>query len=309
MEAAEDPGDETEREEKLLEWERQQSILKESVITSNTEPWQNSPDFHGLKHIGGVDLSYLKEDDTSACASLIVLSYPDLEVIYEDCQMVTLDAPYIAGFLAFREVPSLVEAVRRLQEKDAGLMPQVLFVDGNGILHHRGFGVACHLGTLTGLPTIGVAKNLLQVDGLENNESHKAQAKELQNGGDFFYLKGSTGNVLGAALKSSQKSVKPIYISVGHKISLETAVPLVHSCCRYRVPEPTRQDNDPKHTSRLCKRYLTKEESDGVLRQMTWPPQSPDLNPIEMVWGELDRRVKAKGPTSAKHLWELLQDC
>ena len=69
------------------------------------------------------------------------------------------------------------------------------------------------------------------------------------------------------------------------------------------------QDNDPKHTSRLCKGYLTKKESDGVLRQMTWPPQSPDLNPIEMVWGELDRRVKAKGPTSAKHLWELLQDC
>merc|ERR1711980_80441 len=69
------------------------------------------------------------------------------------------------------------------------------------------------------------------------------------------------------------------------------------------------QDNDPKHTSRLCKGYLTKKESDGVLWQMTWPPQSPDLNPVEMVWGELDRRVKAKGSTSAKHLWELLQDC
>uniref|UniRef100_A0AAZ3R416 Uncharacterized protein n=1 Tax=Oncorhynchus tshawytscha TaxID=74940 RepID=A0AAZ3R416_ONCTS len=64
-----------------------------------------------------------------------------------------------------------------------------------------------------------------------------------------------------------------------------------------------------QHTTRLCKGYLTKKESDGVLHQMTWPPQSPDLNPIEMVLDELDRRVKEKQPTSARHMWELLQDC
>ena len=63
---------------------------------------------------------------------------------------------------------------------------------------------------------------------------------------------------------------------------------------------------DPKHTSRLCKDYLTKKESDGEVRQMTWHPQSPDLSPVEMVWDEMDRRVKA---TSAQLLWELLQDC
>jgi hypothetical protein len=64
-----------------------------------------------------------------------------------------------------------------------------------------------------------------------------------------------------------------------------------------------------QHTSRLCKSYLTKKESDGVLHQMTWPPQSPDLNPIEMVWDELDCRGKEKQLTSAQHMWELLQDC
>uniref|UniRef100_A0A8C8HRD6 Tc1-like transposase DDE domain-containing protein n=1 Tax=Oncorhynchus tshawytscha TaxID=74940 RepID=A0A8C8HRD6_ONCTS len=63
-----------------------------------------------------------------------------------------------------------------------------------------------------------------------------------------------------------------------------------------------------QHTSRQCKGYLTKKESDGVLHQMTWPPQSPDLNPIEMVWDELDHRVNEKQPSSAQHMGELLQD-
>uniref|UniRef100_A0AAZ3QUQ8 Uncharacterized protein n=1 Tax=Oncorhynchus tshawytscha TaxID=74940 RepID=A0AAZ3QUQ8_ONCTS len=72
--------------------------------------------------------------------------------------------------------------------------------------------------------------------------------------------------------------------------------------------EGGRKDNDPKHTSRLCKGYLTKKESAGVLHQMTWPPQSSNLKPIEMVWDELDHRAKEKHPTSAQHMWELLQD-
>uniref|UniRef100_A0A8C6V5L9 Endonuclease V n=1 Tax=Naja naja TaxID=35670 RepID=A0A8C6V5L9_NAJNA len=89
--------------------------------------------------------------------------------------VVAVNAPYVAGFLAFREVPFLLETVQRLETQKLGLKPQVLLVDGNGILHHRGFGIACHLGVLTGLPCIGVAKNLLQVEGLANDELHKKQ--------------------------------------------------------------------------------------------------------------------------------------
>uniref|UniRef100_A0A8D0L900 Endonuclease V n=1 Tax=Sphenodon punctatus TaxID=8508 RepID=A0A8D0L900_SPHPU len=89
--------------------------------------------------------------------------------------VVTVSAPYVAGFLAFREVPFLVEAAQRLQAQEPELTPQVLLVDGNGVLHHRGFGIACHLGVLTGLPCVGVAKNLLQVDGLAYDDLHKEQ--------------------------------------------------------------------------------------------------------------------------------------
>ncbi|NXN97352.1 ENDOV Endonuclease, partial [Rhinopomastus cyanomelas] len=220
---------------------REQSRLKASVVERDTEEWQRDPGFAGLERVGGVDLSYGKGDDGNACASLVVLSYPALEVLYEDCRMVAVSAPYVAGFLAFREVPFLVEAVQRLQQEKPELEPQVLLVDGNGLLHHRGFGVACHLGVLTDLPCIGVAKNLLHVDGLARDELHREQVRSLQRVGDSFPLTGTSGRVLGMALRSHHKSSRPLYVSVGHRVCLETAVRLVQSCCRYRIPEPIRQ--------------------------------------------------------------------
>ncbi|KAM9177584.1 endonuclease V isoform 1-T2 [Mergus octosetaceus] len=224
----------------LNRWAREQARLKGGVVREDTEEWQKEPSFAGLERVGGVDLSYIKGDESRACASLVVLSYPGLEVLYEDCRMVTVSAPYVAGFLAFREVPFLVEAVQRLQQEEPRLKPQVLLVDGNGLLHHRGFGVACHLGVLTDLPCVGVAKNLLQVDGLARDELHREQIRSLQREGDMFPLTGTSGSVLGMALRSCNSS-KPLYISVGHRVCLETAVRLVQSCCRYRIPEPIRQ--------------------------------------------------------------------
>ncbi|KAM9046002.1 endonuclease V isoform 7-T7 [Megaptera novaeangliae] len=183
-------------EETLSLWKREQALLKTLVVDRDTEAWQRDPAFSGLQRVGGVDVSFVKGDSVSACASLVVLSYPELEV---------------------------------------------LFVDGNGVLHHRGFGVACHLGVLTDLPCIGVAKKLLQVDGLENNALHKEKIRLLKAGGDSFPLMGGSGTVLGMALKSHDHSTKPLYVSVGHKMSLEAAVRLTHGCCKFRIPEPVRQ--------------------------------------------------------------------
>uniref|UniRef100_A0A3P9N3U3 Endonuclease V n=1 Tax=Poecilia reticulata TaxID=8081 RepID=A0A3P9N3U3_POERE len=162
--------------------------------------------------------------------------------------MVTLTAPYVSGFLAFRETPFLLEALQRLETSQTTLVPQVVFVDGNGLFHYREFGVACHLGVLSGIPCVGVAKNLLQVQGVLKDEEHQSQIAALQKGGDSFPLTAASGKVLGKifvlyfqALRSCDKSSKPVYVSVGHRISLDTAVRLTHSCCRYRVPEPIRQ--------------------------------------------------------------------
>ncbi|XP_039715872.1 endonuclease V isoform X2 [Pteropus medius] len=183
-------------EETLSLWKREQALLKARVVDRDTEAWQRDPVFSGLRRVGGLDVSFVKGDSVSACASLVVLSYPELEV---------------------------------------------LLVDGNGVLHPRGFGVACHLGVHTDLPSIGVAKKLLQVDGLENNALHKEKIRLLQAGGDAFPLTGGSGAVLGMALRSHDHSTKPLYVSVGHKMSLEAAVRLIRSCCRFRIPEPVRQ--------------------------------------------------------------------
>ncbi|XP_041789936.1 endonuclease V-like isoform X3 [Chelmon rostratus] len=194
-------------EELVKQWESEQAQLRQQVVEEDTEDWQRSPDFSGLERVGGVDLSFIKGDDVNACAQLVVLSYPDLELLYEDSQMVTLTTPYIAGFLAFRETPFLLDALQRLERNQPQLLPQevakkfysllfrlcphtslasshpvcvsactqVVLVDGNGLFHYREFGLACHLGVLSGLPCVGVAKNLLQVQGVYKNEEHQSQ--------------------------------------------------------------------------------------------------------------------------------------
>ncbi|XP_063455525.1 endonuclease V isoform X1 [Pan paniscus] len=119
LEAAGGPPEET-----LSLWKREQARLKAHVVDRDTEAWQRDPAFSGLQRVGGVDVSFVKGDSVRACASLVVLTFPELEVVYEESRMVSLTAPYVSGFLAFREVPFLLELVQQLREKEPGLMPQ-----------------------------------------------------------------------------------------------------------------------------------------------------------------------------------------
>ena len=119
-----------------------------------------------LRLVAGVDVSFFSSEaaaittEQRAIATVVVLSFPALEVVYTAHQEVVLSTPYVAGFLAFREAAPLAALLRRLQTKHPQLAPQVVLVDGSGVLHPAGFGLACHLGVLTGLPTVGVAKNV-----------------------------------------------------------------------------------------------------------------------------------------------------
>ncbi|XP_052118563.1 uncharacterized protein LOC107495359 isoform X3 [Arachis duranensis] len=206
-------------------WIAAQDLLREKLIREDSFTWKIPEDRSDseeglLRYIGGVDISFSKDDPSMACGTLVVLDLRTLQVVYEDFSLVNIRVPYVPGFLAFREL---------------------LMVDGNGILHPRGFGLACHLGVEANLPTIGIGKNLHHVDGL-----NQSRVRELLEAGensckDFINLVGCSGHIWGAAMRSTQGSIKPIFISIGHRISLQTALRLVQMTCKYRVPEPTRQ--------------------------------------------------------------------
>ncbi|PVH47403.1 hypothetical protein PAHAL_4G053800 [Panicum hallii] len=231
------------------EWIKTQDMLKSKLILEDDFVWSlpsvgssSGEDARGkLKYIGGTDISFLKEDPSTACAAVVVLDADTLEVVHEEFDVVRLQVPYIPGFLAFREAPILRGLLDKVKINARHFYPQLLMVDGNGLLHPRGFGLACHLGVLADLPTIGVGKNLHHVDGLNQSDVRRRLLLEEDCNNGLILLTGESGTTWGAAMLSCSGSSKPVYISIGHRISLDSATAVVKMCCKYRVPEPTRQ--------------------------------------------------------------------
>ncbi|KAJ6434684.1 hypothetical protein OIU84_000010 [Salix udensis] len=179
-----------------------------------------------LKYVGGVDSSTKISLSSPISMSLIFLPFllsERLQYYYNSLQKIKNSGnPFLS--------PGCLCSIQ-----------QLLLVDGNGLLHPRGFGLACHLGVLANIPAIGIGKNLHHVDGLtESGVRQLLQAKD-NSGEDFITLTGSSGCVMGAAMRSTKGSCKPIYVSVGHRVSLNTAIKIVKMICKYRVPEPIRQ--------------------------------------------------------------------
>lgn len=157
-------------------------------------------------------------------AAVAVLGFPQLQPLERALAKGPTGFPYVPGLLSFREIPAVLDALSMLGE-----MPDLLLCDGQGYAHPRRFGLACHLGVLTGIPTIGVAKSRLIGE-------HEPVGREK---GDTVWLR-HEGEIVGAVLRT-RRDVQPLYISVGHRICLETAIDYVLACTtRYRLPETTR---------------------------------------------------------------------
>ncbi len=175
------------------------------------------------RFIAGVDIS-VKRGQEMATGAIVVLNYPELRVVERKVVRGRLDFPYIPGFLSFRESPLLLAACEQLS-----ITPDLILVDGQGIAHPRRFGLASHLGLFLDTPTIGCAKSLLCGEVKEPGVEPGSYAEIIDK-----------GETTGAALRT-KLGVKPVYVSTGHKIDLQTAIHWVMKCCRgYRLPEATR---------------------------------------------------------------------
>ncbi|HEX5995458.1 MAG TPA: deoxyribonuclease V [Jiangellales bacterium] len=183
--------------------------------------------------VAGLDVAYARSGDRLA-AAVTVLDAATLAVVDEAVGVGRPAFDYVPGLFAFRELPALLDALGRLTVR-----PELLVCDGHGLAHPRRFGLACHLGVVTDLPSIGVGKTAL-VGEWEEPGSQRGASTPLRDGGD----------VVGRVLRT-RDGVKPVFVSVGHRMSLDNAVERVlASTPRYRLPETTRT------ADRLCRAAL-----------------------------------------------------
>ncbi|MCB1920622.1 MAG: deoxyribonuclease V [Candidatus Competibacteraceae bacterium] len=176
-----------------------------------------------VRRVAGVDVGF-EESGAVTRAAIAVLRYPELEVLETAIARRPTSFPYVPGLLSFRELPAVLEALESLREP-----PDLLLCDGQGIAHPRRLGIASHLGLLVDIPSIGVAKTRLY--GIHDDPPNQRGA---------WAPLWAKGEIIGAVLRT-RSNVKPLYISPGHRISLDTAIHYVMACCtRYRLPETTR---------------------------------------------------------------------
>ena len=190
-----------------------QRRLADQVIVS----WNECP----VRMVAGIDVGF---PEGRGRAAVVVLSFPDLQLADSARAEIDISFPYVPGLLAFREGPVILAALEQISVE-----PDLLMFDGHGLAHPRRMGVASHIGVLLDVPSIGCAKSRLVGTHQEPGPRRGAYARLYHE-----------GEVIGAVLRT-RDGVKPVYVSIGHRVDLEMAVDFALRCCaRYRLPEPIR---------------------------------------------------------------------
>ena len=201
-------------EELAREWEAVQRQLADQLSFSD------APSLDRITRIAGVNVAY-QTGTNHAVASIAVFSYPSMVLEARVSSKFIVKSPYIPGYAGFRDMPGIELALEALKRTRPEALPQLIVVDGNGRLHPRGCGVGSQLGLVADIPCFGIATTLVEIDGL----SAEGVPWELgtRSQGGSMELWGTSGTVWGAAMMTAE-ATNPIYVSAGHKISLETAL-------------------------------------------------------------------------------------
>ncbi len=198
-----------------------EAIALQKTLAQRVERADRLP---AIRRVAGVDVGF-EEDGRMTRAAVAVLSFPQLTRVEAAVAHRPTEFPYVPGLLSFRELPAVLAALDRLHT-----MPDLILCDGQGIAHPRRFGIASHLGVLLDLPAIGVGKTRLL--------GTHAEPADVKGAWAPLFDKEET---IGAVLRT-RAGVRPVYVSIGHRVSLETAIALTLACTpRYRLPETTRQ--------------------------------------------------------------------
>ncbi len=196
----------------------QQNEMKDKVIKEDILPDE-------LRYIGGVDVAYY-EKEKRMIGAIVVLDFQTLELVEEAFHEMDITFPYVPGLFSFREIPAIIEAFKKLN-----IRPDLIICDGHGIAHPKNVGMATHLGIDLDVPTIGCGKTRLIGDWNKDNLGNERGSIESLN---------LEKEQIGAVLRT-QDNTKPVFVSIGHKISLETAISTTLKMCPdYRLPETTR---------------------------------------------------------------------
>lgn len=256
-----------------LEIIKQNLIQKEQILINKIYTGANLNNLNQIDLIGGIDISYPKNEQNNPTICYSIFSRSEDKIIISEAELVSKEnnenqsahtetalepeIPYIAGFLGHKEANIMTPFIKKIHQKFPNKIPQIILVDGNGILHSRRFGSACHIHKILNIPTIGVGKNLLHVENItpkpkDINYKEKI-SKELLNFGDYFVyseMQPSNREIV-AVLRSTQReskyaikndnSCRPIFVSIGGGVeNLKLAVEIVLSCSKFKIPEPIR---------------------------------------------------------------------
>ncbi|MGD2113078.1 MAG: deoxyribonuclease V [Gammaproteobacteria bacterium] len=219
--------------DRAIDWPREVAVARDIQEKLHAQVVRKNR-LGAVHTVAGIDVGFGDGGKTTR-AAVVVLAFPGLEPIEQAVSQRATHFPYVPGYLSFRELPAVLAALGRLADA-----PDLILCDGQGLAHPRRFGLACHLGVLTDIPCIGVAKSRLI-------GTHDALPPD-KGAWVPLYDKAET---IGAVLRT-RTGVSPVYVSIGHRVSLETAIDYTLRCTtRYRLPETTR------HAHRLASGQAT----------------------------------------------------